>query len=162
MGFNLDQWKKEIAVKLPGWQEGIIVSGYDTAYYFLAAVALIPVVRAFQRNDNQAVYTLALLLSDTGDPGLLTNLVSRFVDKSTVEIAQILQTEAVKLPGVKIEIDVLLRDLEVIQQASQVLPEKQKHWFRQIVRREQAILNNKIKPPIRKPYKPTNFPLKLN
>jgi hypothetical protein len=104
-------------------------------------LALIPVVRAFQRNDKEAVYTLALLLGDTGDPGLLTNLVSRLVDKSTVEIAQILQTEAVKLPGVKTEIDVLLRDLEVIQQASQILPEKQKHWFRQIVRREQAILN---------------------
>lgn len=141
MGFDIEYWKNEIAEKLPGWQEHVIVTGYDTAYYMLAAVALLPVVQAVQHGDNRAESTLAVLLGNTGKTNLLLSLVSHLVDKSIVEIAQILQTETVKMPGMKTEIDVLLKKLEVIQQAELVLPEKQKHWFKEIIQQEQAILN---------------------
>ena len=141
MDFDINQWKKEIAEILPGWQESIIVTGYDTAYYLLTAKALIPVVQAFQRGDNQAGVTLASLLDGTRETSLLMNLVSHLADKTVFEIAQILQTEAEKTPSIKKEMDVLLRDLGVLQQAEQVLPEKQKHWFKEIIQQEQAILN---------------------
>jgi formylglycine-generating enzyme required for sulfatase activity len=141
MSFNIDEWKNKLVEELQGWQMRIVVSGYEGAFYFFAAAALIPVVRAFQSGDKSSAVVFETLLDDTVGTHLLTNLIPSFGKKTCVEIAQILQTEAGQTPGMKAEMDALLIKLDVLQQAEMVLPRKQGYWFKEIVRQEGAKLN---------------------
>ena len=141
MPFNFEQWKESTRQKLQGWKGRMDRAGLHSAYYLIAASAFLPIIEAAHTGDWSA---LAVLGSAVGT-NLLANIVQQSKDKSDVEVAKILETEANATPELKVEIDTMLQKLDALQEAGQALSDSDKAWFAETIQRELKRLNSGIK-----------------
>lgn len=130
MEFNLDNWKSEIASSVNGWTTRFKRAGFQSIYYFLAAITFLPVVQAANRGDWTAIALLGGTIGGAVGTNLLANILQKNKDSSEEAMAVSLQMEAVSKPALDNEINILLEKLEVLQQATKGLDEADLTWFR--------------------------------
>ncbi|MBI5294613.1 MAG: SUMF1/EgtB/PvdO family nonheme iron enzyme [Chloroflexi bacterium] len=145
MAFNFDLWKEATKQKLQGWKGRMDRAGVNSAYYFLAGVSLIPIVRAVHSGDWSGLAVMGASLGGAVSTNLLANIVQKAKDKSEAEVAKILEDEVKATPELKAEIDTLLQKLDALQEAEKALSAPDKAWFVETIQRELKRLNSGIK-----------------
>lgn len=144
MESNIEIWRKQIAERLPGWEQRIIVTGFPSVYCLLAAIALLSLVEVTQNRDEQLQDICEELFGNNEGCKLLMALSAEIGGKVDIEIARILLGEVEKKSELKPVLDVLLKDTQVLQQAKEVLQEKDRIWFDEIIRQERSELNSLV------------------
>ncbi len=144
MPFDISSWKAQLSVKLPGWRTRMQAGGINSVYFFIAATSLFPVLQAAQSGDWSALVSLGTILGGAVSTNLLANLVQKLKDKSDVEVAETLQSEAKSTPELKVEVDVLLEKLNALQQAELVLSIDDRAWFVTTIQKELDELKSSV------------------
>ena len=145
MPFDIKIWKEQLNKKMPGWRDRMQAVGVNSAYYFIAAISLSPVLQSAQSGDWSSLVSLGTILGGAGCTNLLADLVQKLRDKSDVEVAEILEAGVKIAPELKIEIDVLLQNLDAFYEAELVLSSEDKHWFSNTIEQEFSQLKNSNK-----------------
>ena len=134
MDFNLEKWKTSIASQLVGWKKHLNQAGVNSVYYFVAASSFLPLIQVVHSGDWTAMATLGSAVG----AGLLANMVQKLKDKSDLEVAHELEAEAQRTPALRAELDTLLEHLDAFKQAENALSEKDRPWFVETWKKEQA------------------------
>ena len=144
MTFNFDQWKESAKQKLQGWKGRMDRAGTNSAYYFLAGVSLLPLVQVVHSGDWSGLAVLGASVGGAVSTNLLANIVQKSKDKSDAEIAKTLEVEAQSMPELKVELDIMLEKLDVLQEAEKALSDSDRAWFVDFIQRELKNLNSDI------------------
>ena len=144
MAFDITTWKDQLKTHLPGWPARMKAGGVNSAYYFIAATSLLPVLQAAHNGDWSALVSMGALLGGAVSTNLLANMVQKLKDKSDVEAANILQVEAQSAPELKAEVDALLEKLDALHAAELSLSDADKAWFAEAIQRELSQLQSGI------------------
>ncbi len=144
MAFDITTWKDQLKTRLPGWQERMKAGGVNSAYYFIAATSLLPVLQAAHSGDWSALVSLGTLLGGAVSTNLLANMMQKLKDKSDVETANILQAETQSMPELKAEVDALLEKLDALHAAELSLSDADKVWFAATIQGELSKLQSGI------------------
>ncbi len=129
MEFSLDNWKSKIVNSLSGWAVRFKKTGFQSIYYFLAAITFLPIVEAAKRSDWAAIALLGGTIGGAVGTNLLANILQKHKDSSEEEMAVTLQKEAASTPALDEEINIILERLEVIQKATNELEKTELGWF---------------------------------
>src|SRR5690242_20976895 len=112
MTFNITSWKEQFSAKLPGWRLRMNAAGVNSAYFFIAASSLLPVIQAAHSADWSALAVLGTAVGGAVSTCLLANMVQKLRDKSEAEIAETLQTQVQTEPELITEINALFETLD--------------------------------------------------
>ena len=140
MSFDLNTWKAEFQTHLPGWQKRMRSAGVNSAYYFIAASAFLPIAQAFQGGSIEP-YGFAVVASGIG-ANLLANIVQHWRDEANA--ADKLQAAVQDDPALQVKLDRFLLELDALRQAEAALTEADKAWFAETIQRELADLGSTI------------------
>lgn len=144
MPFDLTLWKEKTAKQLQGWKKRFDKTGANSAYYFIAASSLLPVVQAAQSGDWSALATLGTVVGGAVSTNLLSNMLQRIKDKSDAEIAVDLQATAAESPDLNAELDAIIQKLESLQAAELSLNATDREWFAELIQSELKQLNSGV------------------
>ena len=136
MPFDINIWKTQLSEKLPGWRARMQAGGVNSAYYFLAATAFLPIAQAFQAGNVEPLL-FTTLASGIG-VNLLANIVQNWRDVPNAAVA--LQAAAAQDAELPRKLDTLLTQLEVISLAEQQLSAQDRLWFAKTIQEELAQL----------------------
>jgi formylglycine-generating enzyme required for sulfatase activity/energy-coupling factor transporter ATP-binding protein EcfA2 len=142
MAFDIQEWKEKIKQRLEGWQERMRESGISSIYAFLTSMTFWPVIEAARMGDYSGFSALGILLAGVGT-NLLANNIQTWKDE--IDGAQKINIEIEHNPQIVQEADEALKQFEIIQLAEQALPEKDRQWFQQQIKKELQELGNYTK-----------------
>ena len=140
MAFDIEQWKAQLSANLPGWRVRMQASGVNSAYYFIAASAFLPIVQALQGGIIEP-FGFATVASGLGT-NLLANIVQNWRDEANA--AATLQEAATQDTELQQKLDALLTRLEAFALAEQHLSSENCAWFADIIKQELARLGSGI------------------
>ncbi|MCP4935223.1 MAG: SUMF1/EgtB/PvdO family nonheme iron enzyme, partial [bacterium] len=139
MKFSRDGWKKNIKKRFAGWKPRTAQTAVNSLYLTLAATAVWPVAEAYLGGNPMAIFTLGSLLAGVGGNLLADAVLSVKAEKDT---AVTLQKALADTPQIKDEIDAVLTELAVVEDAQNSLAADDKTWFLQTLQRELTQLGN--------------------
>jgi hypothetical protein len=113
--------------------------GVDSVYAFLAVATLWPVVEKAHAGDWQALAALGGVLAGVGS-NLLANRIQSWKDEA--DAARQIAADSAPEPGLRVELDAVLQQLETFTLARQALPEAERSWFGETLRAELARQSN--------------------
>ena len=136
MAFDVQVWRERLAIRMEGWQarwERARTSGVSSLYAFLSAMALWPVVEAYQQGDLAAILALGSVLAGVGG-NLLANQIQSWQDET--DAARQLARAAQENEEIRAALDAVLEHLQVVAQAQAGLDEAGRDWFLEMLRRD--------------------------
>ncbi|MGD2178679.1 MAG: SUMF1/EgtB/PvdO family nonheme iron enzyme, partial [Anaerolineae bacterium] len=142
MAFDIQTWRERVAQRSEGWKdrwEHAKSVGVSSLYGFLSAMALWPMVQALRQGDLAALIALGGVAAGVGT-NLLANQLQSWKDE--VDAAGQLAEAAEGNDDVRLALDCLLDELEVVAQASASLSREDRTWFAETLRDEMAHLGN--------------------
>src|SRR5574341_518277 len=113
MPFTFQTWQDQIKARLQGWKQQMRDSGIYSIYAFLATSTLWPVVEAFRQNDLTAIAALGGALASVGS-NLIANVIQSWKDKADTAAAKQLETDLVKQPELRVEVDAILEKMNAV------------------------------------------------
>ncbi|MEZ4664583.1 MAG: SUMF1/EgtB/PvdO family nonheme iron enzyme [Caldilineaceae bacterium] len=150
---DISQWQEQIKTRLTSWLSGAQAALPNTAYGFISAAALAPLVSAVAAGDPTAYFTLGTVLSGLGG-NLLANQLQKWVDQQNaapsdqafaqdlaVELAQFAHADAQWRDALD-EVHAKLASLELMPAN---IHAEARSWFVQTLREEVAQLGNQEK-----------------
>jgi hypothetical protein len=140
MAFDLDTWKEQVGERLQGWRPRMQRAGVNSAYAFLSAAALWPVVEAARAGDWAALSALGGVLAGVGG-NLLANRIQDWKDEA--DAAQDLQ-QALPEEGLLVELDAVLAKMEALEQARGALRAEERAAFEATLREELSQLGSSL------------------
>jgi formylglycine-generating enzyme required for sulfatase activity len=146
MAFDVQVWRERVAQRTMGWKdrwEQAQAAGVTSLYAFLSAMALWPVVEAYQQGDLAAILALGGVVAGVGG-NLLANQIQSWKDET--DAARTLARAAMENEDIRSAIDAVLEHLQVIPQAQSALSESDRAWFAGTLREELARLGNLERP----------------
>ena len=134
MAFDIEKWKEQLANNFSGWRARMSAAGVNSAYYFIAASAFLPIAQAFQNGQLEPL--LFVPVASGIGANLLANIVQHWRDEAT---AAVQLQEAVKSdPELQPKLDALLQQLDAISLAEKSLSETDRAWFAKTLNAELA------------------------
>jgi formylglycine-generating enzyme required for sulfatase activity len=140
MSFDITTWKNELKSRLPGWQARMKAAGANSAYYFIAASAFLPIAQAMQ-GGNIEPFAFTAVASGLG-ANLLANIVQHWRDEANAAVE--LQQAVKRDPELQPKLDALLEQLDALQAAERALGDTDKAWFVETIQRELGQLKSGI------------------
>jgi len=150
MGFDLDRWKAGVHRQLRKVRNEIPFFAANSAYGFLATMALIPVAEAAAQGNQAALLALANLAGGIG-LNFWSDKIAKLRDsvndpEAQAEVANLLAQQAAENAQVRHALDNIFSELQIMQQARQVLPaETSQRLQRQLVTEYKLIVQGDIK-----------------
>ncbi len=139
MAFNEKTWKEKLAETLRGWRERMTKAGVESAYAFVSAATLWPVVEELKKGNAAAAYTtLGGVLSGIGSQ-LIANRLSAWKDKDEADAARDVATALHASTELHAELAAIHEKLDSLARAQEGLPEKDRQWFQAEIRNGGAI-----------------------
>ncbi len=141
MAFDLMIWKERFAARMPGWKARLEKAGVNSAYAFLSAAALWPVVEAAHSGEWAALAALGTVTASVGG-NLLANQIQSWKDET--DAARQLEGALSDAPDLRAELDAVLEKLDALPVAEQSLPDTDKAWFVETIRQELSNLGSTL------------------
>ena len=130
-------WRTRVTDSLKTWFSRL-QRGVDTSiYYTLCALALWPIVEAYNSGDPARITAAFSELVKSVGVNLLSNRLDDLAKQKTVEdTARQLEKAVADEPALRNELNTLLEKLDVLTHARQVLSESERQWFVDTLREE--------------------------
>ncbi len=140
MPFDLETWKARMPAQLRGWRKRMQKAKAESAYAFLAAATLWPVVQAAREGDWSALTVLGEVVSGA-ERHVLIERLPQWQDETEAarEIAAIMGGD--QGPELRVELDAVLGAVRTLELAQRGLRQTTRAWFAEALRRDGVSLD---------------------